>query len=210
MPSCKCPDGFSGDLCQVVELGPCEGEPCGPGVCFGDRASPSGYKCSCDPRYGPSDTGTCVPLPQPPDDGTTTMEPTCSDGEMNGQESDVDCGSVDLVQQGMCPLCDVGQGCDSESNCAKGLVCRERLGTCGPGVQHTGLWVEVEKLVVQGVSVGQFMEVLVDLFMASLRVRLRCEDVAVNRVLTAGALVARRTEQQREASTGVSLRSASA
>jgi hypothetical protein len=47
--------------------------------------------------------------------------PSCTDGLLNGSETDVDCG-------GSCPLtCDNGQGCEAGTDCASGICTN---GTC--------------------------------------------------------------------------------
>ncbi|MCG8418820.1 MAG: hypothetical protein MJE77_12855 [Proteobacteria bacterium] len=43
---------------------------------------------------------------------------TCSDGQQNSDESDVDCG-------GSCPRCAAGQRCNSSGDCQSGAVCDE-------------------------------------------------------------------------------------
>ena len=42
--------------------------------------------------------------------------PTCTDGEQNGDETDVDCG-------GSCPACGVGKACATDQGCASFGVC---------------------------------------------------------------------------------------
>jgi hypothetical protein len=54
---------------------------------------------------------------------TSTIPPTCLDGEKNGLESDVDCGG------GLCPTCDDGEDCNQNSDCTSG-VCVD--GVCQP------------------------------------------------------------------------------
>ena len=39
---------------------------------------------------------------------------SCTDGQQNGEESDVDCG-------GHCPKCAIGQHCDLDSDCGSGV-----------------------------------------------------------------------------------------
>ncbi len=58
----------------------------------------------------------------------------CSDGEQNGEETDVDCG-------GECPGCEAGQACDGDGDCASlncegGTLCAEA--TCEDGIQNQG------------------------------------------------------------------------
>ena len=57
--------------------------------------------------------------------------PTCDDGELNGDESDVDCG-------GSCSPCDPGQACGGPADCADG-VCSGgacAVAACDDGVQN--------------------------------------------------------------------------
>ena len=73
------------------------------------------------------------------DDGTTDAEvdagpPTsCTNGERDGDESDVDCG-------GSCPGCASGGACEQSEDCQSG-VCSEQLcaaSSCSDGVQNGG------------------------------------------------------------------------
>ena len=50
--------------------------------------------------------------------------PTCGDGVINGDETDVDCG-------GSCPPCDLRGRCETENDCVDGAVCDD--GFCVPG-----------------------------------------------------------------------------
>src|SRR5262245_19700094 len=64
---------------------------------------------------------------------------SCSDGKLNGDETDVDCG-------GVCPnRCGDGQGCIAPSDCASGVcvggMCRPP--TCVDGVRN-GAEVDVD------------------------------------------------------------------
>ncbi|MEM9455128.1 MAG: hypothetical protein AAGF11_13185 [Myxococcota bacterium] len=80
---------------------------------------------SCDKRCGigqgcgsddDCESGQCG-------DDLTCNEPfDCADGEMNGDETDVDCG-------GSCPPCDDGQMCDEPGDCTS-MLCHG--GVCGP------------------------------------------------------------------------------
>jgi hypothetical protein len=59
------------------------------------------------------------PSPPPPPPDPSAPSPTCTDGSMNGSETDVDCG-------GSCPRCANGRRCGSRNDCASG-----RCGTDG-------------------------------------------------------------------------------
>lgn len=59
-------------------------------------------------------------------------DPSCSDGELNGEETDVDCGGPD------CPACAPGMDCNEAEDCLSG-VCMAgfcQLPTCSDGVQN--------------------------------------------------------------------------
>ncbi|MFN7134964.1 MAG: hypothetical protein ACK4N5_23005, partial [Myxococcales bacterium] len=58
-------------------------------------------------------TGCDAPQPEP-------VEPTCADGQHNGDETDVDCG-------GACAPCADGQRCAAAADCASGHCAS---GTC--------------------------------------------------------------------------------
>ena len=64
-----------------------------------------------------------------------TYTPTCTDGYLNGIESDVDCG-------GNCPLCTVGKTCRTNSDCVTGRCDPSRKiclpATCSDGIQNQG------------------------------------------------------------------------
>ena len=55
---------------------------------------------------------------------TTSFSPTCFDGQLSGNDTDVDCGDPAC---GI--LCDAGQLCSSSDNCRGGLACA--FGVCG-------------------------------------------------------------------------------
>lgn len=92
--------------CCVTMNGPC-------GVDYGDGCAARG----CD-----SPGGCITPLPLP----------TCTDGLVNGAETDVDCGG------GLCPKCTTGRRCLVNSDCAS-LVCAGALclaPSCADGVRN--------------------------------------------------------------------------
>lgn len=60
-------------------------------------------------------TDACVPEDQP----------TCTDGELNGAETDVDCGG------GVCQACEEGAECTMDADCESGTC--DADGTCAPG-----------------------------------------------------------------------------
>ena len=53
------------------------------------------------------------------------IAPTCSDGELNGDESDTDCGHTNDG----CSLCDAGRVCTTTSNCAVDTICASDSGS---------------------------------------------------------------------------------
>src|SRR5689334_17313566 len=59
-------------------------------------------------------------------------EPSCSDGEKSGAETDVDCGAA-------CVPCATGRGCAAAADCSSGL-CEARVcapaATCGDGQKN--------------------------------------------------------------------------
>ena len=65
--------------------------------------------------------------------GSQAVEPTCDDGERNGDESDVDCGGLDA-----CQPCGVGQRCDAVSDCDGGACLRHTCQepTCRDGLRN--------------------------------------------------------------------------
>lgn len=82
------------------------------------------------------DAPLAADAPDAPIDVTIIGDPTCSDGEQNGTETDMDCG-------GSCGPCAIGQQCDASTDCAAGVcdptVCRhpvacDELHTVQPGV----------------------------------------------------------------------------
>ncbi len=58
--------------------------------------------------------------------GDTTAAPSCTDGELNGDETGVDCGGPG------CGKCDVGAGCATPADCGTG-VCEGGLCGCQAG-----------------------------------------------------------------------------
>lgn len=80
----------------------------------------------------PSDmvTAVDVAIDAPPRD--VVAAPTCTDGQRNGTETDVDCG-------GSCPRCGMGRTCGGPTDCADPLTC---VGggcyavSCADGVQN--------------------------------------------------------------------------
>lgn len=102
--------GIAGGECLV---GYCNG-----GSCDTNYAS-SGTPCSlgvCDDRGGCVE---CVSAEQcggaPCADGRCFAS-SCGDGELGGDETDVDCG-------GSCPACDLGQRCATGADCPERAVC---------------------------------------------------------------------------------------
>ncbi|TNF34625.1 MAG: hypothetical protein EP329_07025, partial [Deltaproteobacteria bacterium] len=69
------------------------------------------------------------------EDGLCDPAPTCEDGVMNGDETDVDCGGA------TCDACEVGEGCLEASDCVTEVcgedgLCEEAPPTCDDGVMN--------------------------------------------------------------------------
>lgn len=175
---CECPDGFFGDHCQQVEVrGPCaEEDPCGDGACVEDAESSSGFSCSCYPGFSRDASGECrVPV-------NNQGEASCFDGELNGQETGIDCGAGGPSGGFECSLCGPGFGCESSDNCEEGLVCRNRTLSCGPATQPPGVYLQLQGLEIRGVSPVQFREVLQVPFTAKMAKRTGAADVTIDRI----------------------------
>src|SRR5690606_16745823 len=93
---------------------------CESGSCSGDWMGLGG-----SPGFGGASGGGGAP-----GDGSVCLAPRCTDGVMNGDESDVDCG-------GTCGPCDDGLDCVVASDCQSG-VCGDddscAVPECGDGV----------------------------------------------------------------------------
>ena len=81
-------------------------------------------------------------------DKPAEAKPTCTDGELNGLETGIDCG----FDSSTCSLCSAGFGCLTSSNCDEGLVCAGDEFVCVLAEQEAGAYVEVEDLELSGVS----------------------------------------------------------
>ena len=113
-------DGEIVDPCNDGVLGPGETDlDCG-GLCPGCR---DGWACliDADCASGFCDSSLTCAVPQP----------SCSDGEKNGSETDTDCG-------GDCPGCPIGGGCELGGDCQSGAClagdcCQPNAcGACAP------------------------------------------------------------------------------
>lgn len=171
---CACPDGKEGNRCErIVVRGVCASQPCGDkGLCLEDSTSSRGLTCMCDPGYESVGDAECR---------AAESTASCSDGIMNGEESDVDCGSVSAGGDS-CALCGAGSRCISAENCGAGLICREQWSTCGPAEQPVGMYVGASGLQLLGVSVSQFRAVLEEPFKERIMERLACDEVIIERV----------------------------
>lgn len=84
--TCVCPDGFSGDLCEIEDAAPCEPDPCVNGTCIVDRGEGS---CECDSGWEgdtcEDDIDDCMNTPclnggTCSDEGVDTFACDCMDG----------------------------------------------------------------------------------------------------------------------------------
>jgi hypothetical protein len=91
--------------------------------CVVDADCDSGVCC-----LGAANTATC-PCPSATCAVNTCLAPSCSDGVLNGGETDVDCG-------GSCPSkCATGLGCVANADCIGGLCAQSTCQpTCSDGV----------------------------------------------------------------------------
>ena len=139
-PHCACEDGrhclVARDcISAVCSGGVCQEPTCNDGVKNSDESNVDCGGTSCPPCATGSEcadgldclTGVCG-------GGSFCVPPrclptSCGDGVWNGDESDVDCG-------GSCAGCDIGETCDTSSDCLS-TVCDEvcRITTCGDGVK---------------------------------------------------------------------------
>jgi hypothetical protein len=100
---------------------PCAGgRVCREGVCQEAQPAPSGGASGCA-------GSECVP------DALSPPEPTCDDGLLGPDETDVDCGGV--CGRG----CDVGLRCAGDEDCAAGLLCPPESGRCAAASCADGL-----------------------------------------------------------------------
>lgn len=115
-------DGRTGVLaCAIAGLlagcldGPASDDSGGSTTTTGASTGPVGSSSGVDTSIETSTSSTSMSTTP----GTTTPAPSCSDGQKNGDETDLDCG-------GSCPGCSEGQACIDPDDCASGL--------CGAGV----------------------------------------------------------------------------
>ncbi|MFN7135436.1 MAG: hypothetical protein ACK4N5_25405, partial [Myxococcales bacterium] len=87
------------------------GETCQNGKCTGSCASTE-TKCG---DGADDDCDGKVDCADPDCTGSTACQTagTCTDGQKNGSETDVDCG-------GTCPACDIGKTCGARKDCKSG------------------------------------------------------------------------------------------
>ncbi len=111
-----CTDGIQNGTETGVDCGGGTCPKCGGGQsCRTDQDCPPGQGCAAF---------TCRINP-----------PTCTDGILNGDETDVDCGG------GTCPKCGGGQSCRTDQDCPPGqgcaaFTCRTNPPTCTDGIQN--------------------------------------------------------------------------
>jgi len=117
-----------GGPCEPCSDDPCENGELDPGEtdvdCGGPACPPCGEGGACE-RGGDCETGICF------DDVCATAAETCTNGEKDHGESDVDCG-------GPCPPCATGRFCDRPSDCMSEScvfgVCRDP--SCDDGIRN--------------------------------------------------------------------------
>jgi hypothetical protein len=136
----SCPTGCDdGEGC--IEDDDCESENCDPatmtcgpgGACDDDMQNGDetdvdcGGSCpdDCDVGEGCEGDDDCTTVLCDSKTMTCIDQPSCRNGMMDGEESDVDCGGA------FCPPCEDGDTCDSDDDCESG-VCDEDLGVCVP------------------------------------------------------------------------------
>ncbi|MEZ4336448.1 MAG: fibrinogen-like YCDxxxxGGGW domain-containing protein [Sandaracinaceae bacterium] len=139
-----CADGTdcTSGVCDPTSM-TCHGASCSDGVMNGSETGTDcgGGSCPGCPDGGPCgadidcDSGRC-------DTATGTCEmATCSDGVMNGAETDVDCGG------GTCYPCSPGEGCLVGTDCTDRICLGSTMtcatASCGDGVQN-GLESDVD------------------------------------------------------------------
>ncbi len=111
---------------------------CGNGMRDGDETDVDcGGSCaaSCGDGQGCGSDEDCASGRCDADENECVPNPTCADGEKNGDETDVDCG-------GGCPNnCDDGEGCEDGDDCVSGqcdpdtMTC-DPSGDCSDGMQN--------------------------------------------------------------------------
>ena len=182
---CSCSESrFFGDFCGQVRVeGPCADEPCGNGVCQADSSDPAVFTCSCDAGWLEDDQGVCS------EELEQDAEPTCSDGIVNGFETDIDCGIEDLEIG--CGLCAQGLACETSENCDGELVCSAGTNTCTAPVRQIGVYVEMAGVKLQGVNKKQFLESLAEPYKASIAAATGASEVTITRVEDQAATGAR-------------------
>jgi len=101
-------------------------ECCSAVPCPAEDACVDGTCQTLDTGNGTPDAGTpsCVGDDCPGDMPPVPLAPSCDDGVQNGDETGPDCG-------GSCTGgCGVDDGCDSDGDCASGLICSTQVSRC--------------------------------------------------------------------------------
>ncbi len=134
-----CDDGEGCDVgtdCESVSCDPvaevCEAPTCNDGVQNGGETGNDcgGPECGgCDPGEGCTADTDCLSMVCDEMAGTC-VAPTCDDGVVNGDESDLDCGGPD------CDACDDGDDCVFSADCMS-MVCL--METCQPSACDDGV-----------------------------------------------------------------------
>ncbi len=128
IPDPACSDGMKGPGETDVDCG----GPCGP-TCETDEACVQGLDCISD--FCELSSSTC-------------QEPSCTDGEQNGDETDVDCGGACGASCGTGELCLIDEDCasmvcEADDTCSQDPLCTNGMqdngetdvdcgGPCGP------------------------------------------------------------------------------
>jgi hypothetical protein len=110
---------------------------CGGTGFMGAAACPTcanGKKCEAN---GDCTSGWCDSTQSP----AVCITPTCSDGKLDGDETDIDCGGGSFMGAAACPPCAVGKTCNQASDCTNGFCQNNKCalktnGTpCGAGTE---------------------------------------------------------------------------
>ncbi len=123
-------DGETESDSETLETDSDGGGDCMDGMQNGDETDVDcGGTCTekCDDGEGCMIDNDCMSDDCSEDDICQGVDPECTDGQQNGDETDVDCGNSCGA------TCEDGEGCDDGADCISGM-CNEDTLTCDPGV----------------------------------------------------------------------------